>query len=519
MSGLRFERQAPVAASDGNRVDVACFVGLVPRRAGDLPRALTAWLTERGWLASPYARPKAKELLDVPVPIVSWESFDRLFAWDARDLDGHGRLGTSYLGAAVRSFFAQGGKRCYVVRTGDPTPYHAKLADRLKALAGIIPTGGKEPVPADRTTWSGIGHLFGLPDVSFLCLPDLPDLVKATPPPPDIEVVTPGTPEVFAECSGPEIPPPQDGWARLLRAPRCDEAGYILWEEAVRNAGRLCARRRREVQLIAALPLPETGSDVEADLLGFLYGKQWLTEPDGESLGANPGISSAFVQLAYPWAITAGSGGLPEQLESPDGVLAGVLARSTLTRGTFRSAAGLPLADVFDVVPKLPRSQTDRPWTGSAPEGVALRDRVSLLGPTPAGLRLLSDVTTSADASYRPACVNRLVAVLVRAARQVGDAASFEPSGERLWAAVRQRLNDVLDSLFQAGALRGATPAEAYRVRCDRSTMSQQDLDEGRVVAEVRFEAAIPVETITVSLALSGGVVTPMLPKAAESFA
>jgi len=502
MSGLRFERQAPVAASDRNRVDVACFVGLVPRRAGDLPQALRTWLTERGWLASPYARPGAEELLDVPAPILSWEAFDRLFAWQARDLDGHGRLGASYLGAAVRSFFAQGGRKCYVVRTGDPTPYHAALNDRLKALARMIPTGGKEPVPADRTTWSGIGHLFGLPDVSFLCLPDLPDLVKAVPPPPDIEVETPVAPEVFVECSGPEIPEPVDGWARLLRAPRCDEAGYVLWEEAVRNAGRLCARRRREVQLVAALPMPETGSDIEADLLGFLYTQKWLTGPEGDSLGSLPGISSAFVQLAYPWVRTSGSDGLPEKLESPDGLLAGLLARSTLTRGTFRSAAGLPLADVTDIVPDLPRSQTDRLWIVSEPAGLALRDRVSLFGRTPGGLRLLSDVTTSADPSYRPACVNRLVGVLVRATRQLGEAAGFEPSGERLWAALRDRLDGALETLFQAGALRGATPAEAYRVRCDRSTMSQRDLDQGRVVAEVRFEAAIPIETITVALAL-----------------
>src|SRR5215470_1183833 len=132
MSGLRFERHAPPSAIDPNRADVALFVGLVPRRPGDLPGSVLSWLVERGWIASPYERSGAGDLLDVPVPVASWEAFDRLFAWERRDLDGlggNGRLAATYLGAAVRSFFAQGGRRCYVVRTGDPTAYGAPFND------------------------------------------------------------------------------------------------------------------------------------------------------------------------------------------------------------------------------------------------------------------------------------------------------------------------------------------------------------------------------------------------------
>src|SRR6185503_8527121 len=113
------------------------------------------------------------------VPIDTWEVFDYLFAWEQRPLDSQGRhLCTSYLGAAVRSYFAQGGRKCYVVRVGDPLPYTAKKAEREKQLARLIPGYPNELAvsPVDRTTWRGIGHLFGLPDASFLCLPDLPEL-------------------------------------------------------------------------------------------------------------------------------------------------------------------------------------------------------------------------------------------------------------------------------------------------------------------------------------------------------
>ncbi|MBC8011914.1 MAG: phage tail sheath protein, partial [Burkholderiales bacterium] len=135
----------------------------------------------------------------------------------------------------------------------------------------------------------------------------------------------------------------------------------------------------------------------------------------------------------------------------------------------------------------------------------ALIHRVSLLGRTPDGPRVLSDVTTSLDARQRPACIGRLTASILRTARQLGDIAVFEPSGERLWREIQGRLERLLSDFHAAGALAGATAAEAYQVRCDASTTSQNDLDNGRVVAEVRFAPSHPVGLITVVLSLREG--------------
>ncbi len=60
-------------------------------------------------------------------------------------------------------------------------------------------------------------------------------------------------------------------------------------------------------------------------------------------------------------------------------------------------------------------------------------------------------------------------------------------------------------ALLEAGALAGATPEQAFSVRCDRSTMSRHDVDQGRVIAEVTFSAALPIDTITVVLAMDEG--------------
>jgi uncharacterized protein len=221
------------------------------------------------------------------------------------------------------------------------------------------------------------------------------------------------------------------------------------------------------------------------------------------------------VQLAFPWVRTTGSAALPDGLEPPDGALLGVLARNALTRGTYWSAAGLPLAEVYDVEPVLRRDELGPSRDGRA-RGPSLADRVSILGRTPRGWALLSDVTSDDDETYRQASVSRLIGAIRRAARTLGESLAFEPSGEHLWARVRSVLEGMLLALYQEGALRGETAAEAFEVRCDRTTMSQADIDNGRTIAVVQFDAAPPIERITVVLALdAAGTVALLAERAA----
>lgn len=514
MYSLVFENQAAVVASAPNRADIACFVGFVGRRATPIPTEIMAWLTQQGWTTPPYQRPEPVEsLLDLPVPIDTWDVFDRLFAWDQRPLDDTGRVGATYLGAAIRSFFAQGGRKCYVVRVADPWPLTSPRPDRLALIERLIPGYpiSVDGSPADRESWRGIGHLFGLPDVSFVCMPDLADAVAADraligPPeePPEPE-------EQFVECSEPTPALPPTLASRRFRAPRCSADDYADWARAIWLSADLLLRPRqgvhlKEIQLVAAVPLPEPESPAAQDLLGFL-GADGAGMLATKAADQRDGLASAFVQLVYPWIRTPGSGNLPEELESPDAAVVGILARNALTRGTFHSAARQRLGDVSAVVPVLRRDQMLQPHAdrlGQASQH-RLLERMTLLGPTPRGLELLSDVTTSLDESYRPASVNRLVSSIVRAARRLGEDIVFESSGELLWARLRDSLSGLLNGLLRAGALRGATPGEAFQVRCDRSTMSQNDIDNGRIVAEVRFDAAAPIEQIIVVLAMDEG--------------
>lgn len=72
----------------------------------------------------------------------------------------------------------------------------------------------------------------------------------------------------------------------------------------------------------------------------------------------------------------------------------------------------------------------------------------------------------------------------------------FEPNGEQLWANVRQTVEDFLLREWESGALLGNKPEQAYFVRCDRSTMTQNDLDNGRLVCLVGVAPLKPAEFV-----------------------
>lgn len=513
MLGLEFESQAPRAPASPQRADVACFVGFVARRASPVPAVIQEALREAG-LGDVQAD---DPLQDVPVPIEGFEAFDALFDWERRPLGpGAGPpYCETYLGAAVRAFFEQGGRQCWVVRVGDPWPYAAPRTPALRTawIDALVPgfAGRRLVDPRVRSSWRGAAQLFGLPDVSFLALPDLADATGDLPAPPSDVVPPLAPPTGFVECSDPvaDADPPVSH--RNFPAPRClDEAQWALWCDALGRVRRLLMERagippellRRDVQIVASLPLPEAASMAVRSMGDFLASGEV-----GERFLSN-GLASAFVQLGWPWLVTARSERLPGGVAPPDGALTGVLARSVLARGAYLSAMRQPAVGVRSFEPLLGRGDRERPVSWGGPGGSSRRGlvgHVSLFGFTPRGPELLSDVTAAADESWRPGPVNRLMSVLVRLSRRLGERLVFDVSNASLWREIEDRLRAVLRALWEEGALAGASPSEAFDVRCDASTMSQADLDNGRVVCRVEFQPAVPIERIVVVLTVLGG--------------
>jgi hypothetical protein len=522
LSGLTFEVPAPAPGVVAERTDIACFIGYVARRPGvALPPAVRDALHAAGWLDGPWAPSgdTIEALEQLPVTCESWDHFANLFAWEQRPLDAAGDATcTTYLGAAVRSFFATGGRHAVIIRVADPFPFlesSGRKANRDTRLRRLVPgIAGCDPPslpfePTDPRTWRGIQHLYGLPEVSHVCLPDLPDICAVEPQAAPAAFTPPPAPEVFVECSPDEPPLPSDAGLHRQQAPRCDHEGFVAWHQAVALVKDFLATQRRDVLFLGALPLLQTdasdgGAHAETDLLAFLRGSGVL-EPVGYrapngTFSSPPGTAaSAFIQLAWPWLLTSRSDDLPESIEPADGLLSGLLARNALVRGTFRSVGGTILDEVVGLVPL--------PAMGLGPDSPTeqLAQRICVFAPEPGGIALASDATTSPDPAWRFGGTSRLMAAILRAARRFGDVHVFDPNGPALWIRLERTLETLLTAFWREGAFMGISTADAFEVRCDASTMSQNDLDSGRLVAVITVRPATAIERITVVLALRAG--------------
>ena len=550
----------PPGAGLPGRADVALFAGFVGRRATPLPDGVRAALVAAGWAGKgPFARSDAavEALLDVPVAVTSWAAFDALYAWDERPLTASSaRTVACPLGLAVRSFFAEGGIKAWVVRAGDPPPLldvddpdaardtvvrplqadpAALRAARRQLLswdrkkhnppvAGQMPPDadlrvplipgldrGAPPSASDPGTWCGVAHIWGIDDAAMLSLPDLAEVFAPQPEALSDLAGPPPVPEAWKPCApaSPSYVPDGRNTRPTVSAPRLDRQGYAQWGAAIAHLIALLgtprgAAHRRDVMLMASLPLPRHDSD----LAGYegaplrLLSEKGLPKA-GVRLLDTGWVGSARLQLGYPWVGTAASDGQPEGIEAPEGVLMGAIARSALAQGAFRSAASSRLASVRSTVPNLRSADIRTSLDGGAADWTG--DLLCLIVQKPQEFTLISDATTSQSRDWRAGGVSRLMGIILRAARWLGQDRLFEPAGEHLWSEITLDFESFLDNLWQLGALAGGKPSDAYSVRCDASVMSQADIDAGRTIVQIMFTAAQPVQRITVTLALSEG--------------
>jgi uncharacterized protein len=198
-------------------------------------------------------------------------------------------------------------------------------------------------------------------------------------------------------------------------------------------------------------------------------------------------LASSYAALLYPWVRASDPVSGSNRLLPPSGFVAGVYARNDAARGVWtppgneilRSAVGLERA--IDAA--------DQEMLGQA--GVANLRMVA-----DRGIVLWGSRTTSNDPEWRYVNIRRYATYLERAIGAGLQWVVFEPNGEELWSAVRRDVGDFLLTQWRAGALTGSRPEEAYFVRCDRSTMTQDDLNQGRLNCVIGVALQRPAEFV-----------------------
>jgi uncharacterized protein len=182
---------------------------------------------------------------------------------------------------------------------------------------------------------------------------------------------------------------------------------------------------------------------------------------------------------------------------APSGAVAGVFARTDASRGVWKAPAGLEatLNGVVDLSVPL----TD-PENGELnPLGInCLRIRPAV-GPTVWGARTRQgDDRLASEWKYVP--VRRLALYLEESLYRGLQWVVFEPNDEPLWSQIRLNVGSFLQTLFRQAAFQGRTPQEAYFVKCDRETTTQNDIDRGIVNIVVGFAPLKPAEFVILKI-------------------
>ena len=197
--------------------------------------------------------------------------------------------------------------------------------------------------------------------------------------------------------------------------------------------------------------------------------------------------NSSYGALYFPW-ITVVDPNTRTAIVPPSGHLAGVYARVDTTRGVHKAPANEVIRGALDVE----RLVSKRQQEGLNPDGINVLRKFDG-NVTVWGARTWA---REAEAEWRYINVRRLFLYLRKSIDQGTQWVVFEPNDPALWAKIRRNVTAFLTNVWRAGALFGATPQEAFYVKCDAETNPPELRDLGRVVTEVGVAVVKPAEFV-----------------------
>ena len=257
------------------------------------------------------------------------------------------------------------------------------------------------------------------------------------------------------------------------------------------NAMNYCARRR--AMLIVDPPAAWSATKE----IAASKAKEGLSD-----LGLT-GSSARNAALYFPRVIE--SDPLQEgQLEAfaPCGIVAGVIARTDRTRGVWKAPAGLDAS--LNGISALDVNLTDEENGLLNPLGINCLRSFPVTGRVIWGARTLRGADQLSD-EYKYIPVRRLVLYIEESLYRGTQWVVFEPNDEPLWSQIRLNVGSFMHTLFRQGAFQGKSPNEAYFVKCDKETTTQDDINKGIVNIVVGFAPLKPAEFVVIKIQQMAG--------------
>jgi phage tail sheath protein FI len=199
-----------------------------------------------------------------------------------------------------------------------------------------------------------------------------------------------------------------------------------------------------------------------------------------------------YAALYYPWITVSGAG---DPVPS-SGHVVGIYARVDTERGVFKAPANEVVRGITGVEVKLGDREQD--VLNPAPRNInVIRD----FRDNGRGIRVWGARCLTSDSSWKYIPVRRLFIFVEKSLYQGLQWVVFEPNAEPLWAKVRRTITGFLRRLWLDGALMGVSEDEAFFVRCDRSTMTEDDIANGRLIVIVGIAPVRPAEFVIIRIA------------------
>ncbi len=204
-----------------------------------------------------------------------------------------------------------------------------------------------------------------------------------------------------------------------------------------------------------------------------------------------------FAALYYPWISMADPATNNSVTVPPSGAIAGFYARTALERGVHKAPVNEVINGATGLSCTVSKAEQDR----LNPAGI------NVIRSFPGrGFRVWGARTVSSDPLWKYVNVRLLFNYIEESVDRGTRWAIFEPcNDEKLWARLTQCISEFFVRVWKDGALMGDRPEEAFFIRCDRSTMTQADIDSGRLILVIGIAPIKPAEFIIFRIALQAG--------------
>jgi phage tail sheath protein FI len=211
---------------------------------------------------------------------------------------------------------------------------------------------------------------------------------------------------------------------------------------------------------------------------------------------------SKYAGLYHPWLLVpdpfpANLARIADYPIPPSGHVVGIYARVDIERGVHKAPANEVVRGITGLQRTLNKGEQD--ILNPFPVNVnVIRD----FRTNNRGLRVFGARVMTSDPDWRYINMRRLLIFIEASIDRGLQWVVFEPNGEGLWARVRRSISNFLTQVWRDGGLEGTKVEEAYFVKCDRTTMTQTDIDNGRLIVLVGVAPVKPAEFVIIRIGL-----------------